>query len=115
MNVGLLAFWASPDLCILKENLISFIAISINMDVFRKGGAIVQKKTGCPSTPIQGQPNLHRDYSYIDVMENVKNFIQKLNFIHSFLKRSGFFRLYSVAEIAHCSSWNLRQFWKFKY
>ena len=38
---------------------------------------------GCPSTPIQGQPNIHDNFSYIDVMRNVNNFVQKLNYIHT--------------------------------
>ena len=56
-------------------------------DFFWKGGKLlIKKRMGRPSTPIQGQPNLHNHYSYIDIYRHVKNFIQKLNYIHNPLK-----------------------------
>jgi len=48
-----------------------------------KGTLSAKERTGCPSTPIQGQPNLHDDRSYIYTMRNVKNFIQEINHIHN--------------------------------
>ncbi len=52
--------------------------------VFAERGELsVKKRMGCPSTPIQGQPNLHDDCSYIDTMRHVKNFVQKINYIHN--------------------------------
>jgi hypothetical protein len=53
--------------------------------VWKRGSYRLKKRTGCPSTPIQGQPNLHDDFSYINIMQNVKNFVQKLNYIHDLL------------------------------
>jgi len=52
---------------------------------------LAQKRTGCPSTPIQGQPSLHDDCSYIDIMWCVKNFAQKMNHIHSLRVDFGLF------------------------
>jgi len=69
---------------------VCFAIVKIEMGVFVwNGGGMGKKRTGCPSTPIHGQPTLHDDCPYIDIMQNVKNFVQKLNYIHSLLKCSG--------------------------
>jgi len=62
---------------------VCFAIANIDIGVFIwNGGAMGKKRTGCPSTPIQGQPALHDNCSYIDIMKDVKNFVQKLNHIH---------------------------------
>jgi len=78
---------------------VCFAIVKIEMGVFVWNGVgMGKKRTGCPSTPIHGQPTLHDDCPYIDIMQNVKNFVQKLNYIHSLLKCSGLVRLCRVAD-----------------